>query len=138
MTLLDKARRVFESDRYAVGLSGIALTAVGTNNAECRLTLGADHCNARGVAMGGVLFTMADFCAAVAANSGCVESDTDLQWVSLDATIHYLCPAAQSATLVACCRPLKTGRTTALMQTEIKDLDSSRTVAIVETTMIRI
>lgn len=135
MEKLEKARTVFAADRYAIALSGIEISAVGEHSAECRLTLGADHCNARGVVMGGAVYTLADFCAAVAANSEGLELP-QLHWVSLDASIHYLSPAMQGTTLVARCQPLKTGRTTALMQTQIDSLDSGKRIAIVETTMI--
>ena len=136
MTTLERARKVFAADRFATALSGIEITAVGEHSAECRMKLGADHCNARGAAMGGVLFTLADFAAAVAANSDCF--DSELHWVSLDATIHYLAPAPVDTSLVAACSALKTGRTTALFQTTIESLGSSKRIAVVETTMIRI
>ena len=136
MDRLTKARTVFASDRYATTLSGIEIAAVGDHQAECRMQLGADHCNARGVAMGGAIYTLADFCAAVAANSEYIDSG-DLQWVSLDATVHYLAPAPVNATLKATCVAIKAGRTTALMQTTIESPDNGKCIAIVETTMIR-
>ena len=135
MLPLDTARHIFAADRYATALTGIVLEAIGDHTARCTLRLGPDHRNARGAAMGGVLFTLADFAAAVAANSGC--DDGELQWVSLDATVHYLSPATGQR-LVADCRPLKVGRQTALLQTTVADPDSDRTVAIVETTMMHL
>ena len=135
MDILTKARTLFASDRYATSLSGIEIAAVGDHQAECIMLLSADHCNARGVAMGGAIYTLADFCAAVAANSEYIESG-DLHWVSLDATVHYLAPAPVEATLKATCVAIKTGRTTALMHTTIESPDNGKLVAIVETTMI--
>lgn len=135
MDLTDTARRVFASDRYAVGLTGIVINHVDLHEAECSLDVDAHHRNARGAAMGGVLFTMADFAAAVAANSDCLADGGDLRWVSLNASIHYLSPALGSR-LTAHCKALKHGRTTALYQTKVSDPDSSRTIAIAETTMM--
>lgn len=132
--LTNKARRIFVADRYATELTGIEIAAVGEREASCTLSVDAKHRNARGVVMGGTLFTLADFTAAIAANSECIESGT-LHWVSLDATIHYLAPATSNS-LRAVSRPLKHGRTTALYQTTIESLDSGKTLAIVETTMI--
>lgn len=90
--------------------------------------------------MGGVLFTLADFCAAVAANS---DTLNNLQWVSLNSSIHFLAPAT-GVSLEAHCTALKTGRSTSLYQTTIRSLDngndtpSEHVVAIVETTMMRV
>lgn len=130
------ARRVFANDRYASHLTQITIDNVGDHTAECHMPLTENHCNARGVAMGGALSTLADFTTAVAANSDCLESE--LQWVSLDTTIHYLAPATCGSKLRAMCTPLKVGRTTALYQTTIERLDNSRQIAIVETTMIHL
>ena len=136
MDLTESAREVFAADRYACELTGIKIVRVAEHEAICQLTLDRHHRNARGVAMGGVLFTMADFCAAVAANSTCLEEE-NLHWVSLDSTIHFLSPATGDS-LRATCKPLKSGRTTALYQTVIESLDNGKTVAIVETTMMKL
>lgn len=136
MERLEYARKVFKADAFATTLTGIAIDAVGDHSAVCSLTLESRHRNARGVAMGGVLFTMADFAAAIAANSECLQDD-NLQWVSLDATIHYLAPAACER-LVAICEPVKVGRSTALFQTKIENPDSGKCVAVVGTTMMHI
>ena len=136
MTLTEQARTVFASDRYATELTGIQIDLVADHEAHCSLTLEAHHRNARGVAMGGVLFTLADFAAAVAANTDCL-ADGDLHWVSLDANIHFLSPALGNG-LKATCSPLKLGRSTALFQTLIESPDNGKRIAIVETTMIRV
>lgn len=130
-----RARAVFAADRYATELTGIEIASAGDHDATCTLTLAARHCNARGVAMGGALYTLADFAAAIAANSDCLGSG-DLHWVSLDATAHYLSPTPLGARLTACSHALKHGRSTALYQTIIESLDNGKTVAIVETTMV--
>lgn len=128
------AREIFAHDRFATEAAGIGISHVGDHTADCVLALDARHRNARGAAMGGALFTLADFAAAVAANSDCLEDGT-LHWVSLDATIHYLSPALGDS-LTAVCTPLKLGRATALYQTTIESPDNGKKIAIVETTMI--
>ncbi len=137
MTTLDKAREVFANDRFATVQSGISIDAVGQHEAVCTMHADERHCNARGVAMGGALFTLADFAAAIAANSDDI-AEGDLHWVSLNASIHYLAPAPSGANLKATCTALKAGRTTALFQTIIESLDNGRCIAIVETTMIHV
>ena len=133
MDLTDTARKVFAGDNYA-RLTGVEIVSAGDGEAVCSLALDERHRNARGVVMGGVLFTLADFAAAVAANSDTLEN---LQWVSLDSTIHFLAPATGDK-LKATCKALKQGRTTALYQTVIESLDNGKHVAIVETSMIRV
>lgn len=141
MTPTEKAREIFANDRYATEVTGIVIEHVADHEARCTLTVDDRHRNARGVVMGGALFTLADFAAAVAANSECL--DGDLQWVSLDATIHYLSPALGTR-LTAHSKALKHGRSTALYQTIIKSPDNGNNaprehaVAIVETTMVHI
>ena len=130
------AREIFLHDTYATDTTGISIAHAGEHEAECHLTLDARHRNARGAAMGGALYTLADFSAAVAANSAEL-AEGELRWVSLDASIHYLAPATGTH-LTARCEALKPGRTTSLYQTTISDTDSGKKVAIAETTMVRI
>lgn len=130
------AREIFLHDTYATDTTGISIAHAGEHEAECHLTLDARHRNARGAAMGGALYTLADFAAAVAANSEDLEEGV-LHWVSLDASIHYLSPATGNR-LTARCEALKRGRTTSLYQTTVSETDSGKKVAIAETTMVRI
>ena len=132
--LINRARTVFNNDCFATEATGIVINHVDYHTAQCSLTLDRRHHNARGVAMGGVLFTLADFATAVAANSDCL-SDSNLHWVSLDSTIHFLSPAIGSQ-LTANTSPLKLGRTTSLYQTIIENPDNGKRIAIVETTMM--
>lgn len=129
------ARKIFAADRYATELTGIEITSVGDHEATCTLTATDAHCNARGMVMGGALYTMADFAAAIAANSDCLDDDS-LHWVSLDASAHYLSPAPAGSHLVAISKAMKHGRSTALYQTIIESLDNGKCIAIVETSMI--
>lgn len=135
MSLTELARTVFANDRFAT-LTGIVIDEVREHECTCTLPVTAHHRNARGVAMGGVIFTLADFAAAVAANTDCL-TDGNLQWVSLDATIHYLAPAAGER-LVVRSSALKTGRSTSLYQSIIESPDKGKRIAIVETTMIHV
>ena len=137
MSITDIAQKVFSNDRYATELTGVEITAVGDHEATCTLTITPAHCNARGVAMGGALFTLADFAAAIASNSEYIASG-DLHWVSLDSNIHFLSPAPLGSALTALSTALKHGRTTALYQTKIDSLDNGKTVAVVETTMVKV
>ena len=136
MELLEKAQQVFSGDRFATELAGVAIQSVGSHEAVCTMTVDARHCNARSVAMGGALFTLADFTAAVAANTDHLTDGTDLQWVSLDANAHFLAPAQQGERLEATATAVRHGRAVALYRVDIKK-DSGKLVATVEFTMVR-
>ena len=138
MVLTELAREVFSNDRYAVELTGISIDHVAEHESQCSIQITDNHRNARGVAMGGVLFTLADFAAAVAANSSELQTTmSELHWVSLDVNIHYLLPAVGNR-LIARCTAIKHGRTTALYQTTVTDPDNGRTLAVATSTMMRI
>lgn len=132
MDITERAREIFSHDLFATEATGIAIEHVGEHESRCSLRVGEKHCNARGVVMGGVLYTLGDFAAAVAVNMN------TLQWVSLDATMHYLAAVPLGATLVATAKAIKHGRTTALYQTIIENPDNGKCIAIVETTMIKV
>lgn len=137
MNSIDRVREIFGRDRFATETTGIKIISLDNHTSLCSLQLGGCHCNARGVAMGGVVYTMADFAAAIAANSEDIESG-GLHWVSLDSTIHYLTAAPMGVTLVAKTQAFRQGSRTALYQTIIENSDNGKCVAIVETTFIRV
>lgn len=70
MTQLQEVRAFFGQDQFAVGTTGIQIEEVDTQYARCSLKLDHRHRNAIGQVMGGVIFTLADFVFAVAANLG--------------------------------------------------------------------
>jgi len=141
MTLTDIARHVFIKDRFALH-TGIEITNVEPHTAACCLQLDQRHRNARGAVMGGVMFTLADFAAAVAANSDSLTEEAagtdtppELHWVSLNANIHWLANATGDK-LTALSQPIKHGRSTALYHTVISS--DGRVVATVDTTMMHV
>ncbi|MCR5821356.1 MAG: PaaI family thioesterase [Bacteroidales bacterium] len=126
------AEEVFRADRFATEMTAITIDEVELHRCHCSLALTDLHRNALGAVMGGVLFTMADFGAAIAANTECL-GDGNLRWISLDSTINYLAGAkGQKLESETVC--IKHGRTTALYRTTINDGD--RTVAEVTSTMV--
>ena len=131
---LEEAKRIFKADRYAIELIGIEIVKVGEHESVCTMAVDGRHRTARGAVMGGAIYTLADFAAAVAANSDCQEG-SELRWVSLDATVHYLSPALGD-NLTAQSIALKHGRSTALYQTVVTC--QGRKVAVVETTMVNV
>lgn len=68
MTKLERAREIFQNDRYATQATGIVIEAVDKNYAKVSLKVEDRHLNANNFLMGGVPMVMSDFCFAVASN----------------------------------------------------------------------
>lgn len=77
--------KVVKNDQFAKFL-GIEITSVDIGQAAVKMQLKKEHLNGMGVAQGGVIFTLADFAFAVAANSA------GLGTVGLHADIDYFRP----------------------------------------------
>ena len=136
MTL--KARSVFAGDRYATVATGIEIDHVDNNRAECSLTLSDTHRNAKGAVMGGVMFTLADFAFAVAANSAELGGTgaVDLCWVSSSSTVNFL-NTVRGDRLVAKTDCIKQGKTQAVYKIDIVD-NTGIMVATAVTTGLRV
>lgn len=114
MSRTEWAREFFKNDRFATKTTGIEIIEAGDNYAKCELRPTPDHMNAAGGVMGGAIFTLADFCFAVAANT------KERLAVSLTSEISYI-SKARGSLLIAEAKCLKTGRTACFYTIEIKD-----------------
>lgn len=103
MKALEEIKDFFEGDRFAME-NGIEILEAEAGHALCRMKVTRHHQNARGVVMGGAIFTLADFTFAVAANA------EGGPCVTLSSEIHYLSPASGEE-LFAKAEPIKHGRT---------------------------
>lgn len=126
MTDLERAREIFAQDIYATQTTGIQIDAVGDCYAKCSLRLDDRHKNAAGHIMGGVMFTLADFVFAVAANFSRPVTVTTVSQIS------YL-GAPKGTVLYGESRLLKDGKTTCFYEIDITD-DLGTRVAVVSTT----
>lgn len=115
MSKLEEIRNRFKNDHFATGVTGIVIDAAEPGKAVCSLTIEERHLNENNVPMGGAVFTLADFTCAIAAN-GYSEKPTVSQQVS----ITFLAPA-KGKKLIAEAACLRSGRTTALLEVDIRD-----------------
>ncbi len=127
MTDLEKAKEFFAADRYATEVTGINIIALGEHRAKCELKIDGRHKNAVGHVMGGVMFTMADFTFAVAANF-----EASSPTVTVTSNICYLA-SPRGNTLYSEAKLLKDGRRNCFYEITITD-DVGTTVAIVTVT----
>lgn len=114
MTDLEEARSMFIKDTYAMMTTGIEIEQVGDKYAKCSLKLDERHRNATGQVMGGVMFTLADFVFAVAAN---YKQSVTVTTVS---QISYLGPV-KGDTLYGESRLIKDGKRNCFYQISVKD-----------------
>ena len=110
---LEEAREYFQGDTFATG-NGMEILEIGEGTATAGMTLDGRHKNAEGGVMGGVIFTLADFAFAAAANS--VHRPT----VAMQVSVNYL-SAPKGNVLTAKARQLKDGRTSAVYVVSVFD-----------------
>lgn len=113
MNYLEKARELFKNDHFAA-LTGIVINEAEPGSVLCSVDIEQRHRNAVGGVMGGVIFTLADFAFAVAANIG------GSTVVSLTSNITYL-SKLKGVTLYAQATCVKSGKSTCVYAVEIGD-----------------
>lgn len=126
---LEEIARYFANDRFATEVAGCRVVAGSRGHAVCEMPLDAKHCNAAGGVMGGAIFTLADFCLAIACNIG--EAPT----VSVSNTIEYL-SGTKGTKLIAECTADKSGRKLGFYTVDITD-DTGRKIARMSATCYR-
>lgn len=118
--LTHKATQILANDLYATQATGVKLEDIRQDYAQCTLQLQPHHRNAVNNVMGGVIYTLADFAFAAAANSPCIEAEQPLAWVTVSSTIHYLAqPTGNKLTAETQC--IKRGKTSCLFHINIYD-----------------
>jgi acyl-CoA thioesterase len=107
-------------DRVAQ-LLGMEVMEVAPNHAKVRLKISDKLYNAADMVHGGVLFTVADYAFALAANAG------DDIGIAISATMHYIHPAKQGF-LYAECREVSRNRRMGTYEAKVTD-DGGQTMA---------
>lgn len=117
--MYEKTIKYFEADAYALNATGISIEEIGDGRAVCSLMPGEKHVNADGAVQGGAIYTLADFCFAVAANAGPIESAGSPDTVTLAADISYLRPAKPGERLFAEATRIKDGRRASFYEVKV-------------------
>ena len=116
MKTLQEVRNFFSGDIYATETTGIEIVETQPGYAKVSLNVDGRHLNAMGQVMGGVYFTMADFCASVAINH---DFDGPLT-VAMVGQISFL-SSARGKTLYAEGRVVKDGKKVTLCAVDVTD-----------------
>ena len=125
MKSLQEIKEFFKGDRFAME-QGIEIESVDGDSSVCRVELRPEHRNAAGGVQGGLIFTLADFAFAVAANS------EELGTVTLDSAISYM-SAPKGSVLRARAKCLRRGANICNYNIDVTD-DLGRQVAVVSVT----
>ena len=126
---LNELKEFFKNDRFAVNI-GCEIQSADKDGAVVSLNVNENHQNGNGTVQGGVIFTLADFACAVAANA------QEIAFVSADGTISYI-NAAGGKRLIADAKVIKCGKTLSFCEAIITD-ENSKTIAKASFTMCRI
>ena len=119
-----------ERDKFARSI-GVQVIEALPERAVCKLDINENHLNGLGLVNGGVLFTIADYAMAVAANAN--GSST----VTLNSSIDFI-KSASSGTIVAVATPVKTGRTISRYRVEVRLEENSELLAVLSATAFTI
>ncbi len=125
----EQIKSFFKNDRFA-DRTGIVLLEVETGYAKACLQVTEEHLNAGQRTQGGVLFTLADFTLAVAANSH------GRLALSLSSHINFLRGSGVGDMLYAEARERYIGRTTGCYQIDITN-DNGDLIATFESIIFR-
>ena len=116
----NELKEFFKKDIFATEVVGIEILEAKNDYAKCMLNISDNHKNAKGIVMGGAIFSLADFTFAVAANQ-----HESYYTVSTTSSISYLRPAIGKR-LYAETTLLKEGKTVCFYEVkvynEIKDV----------------
>lgn len=110
---IQKVKEFFKNDRLVETL-GIEILLAEPGSCECRADIQEKHLNAANVVQGGMIFTIADFAFAVAAN--CKHPNV----VSLNNTITYVRPP-KGKVLLAQASEISATRRTCLYEVKVTD-----------------
>lgn len=128
MKTIEEIRETFKKDRFAA-LLGMTVEEATEERVVCSVDIREDFANGMGEVQGGLIFTLADFAFAVAANLERIGT------VTLDSTIRFV-RAPKSGPLTATARNRHDGRSVQIYDVEVQD-GGGRLVALATATGYR-
>ncbi len=111
----NEVKEFFKKDIFATELVGIKILEAKNDYAKCELEINDSHKNAKGIVMGGAIFSLADFTFAVASNQ-----HESYYTVSTTSTISYMLPAV-GRKLTAESVILNNGKTICFYEVNVKN-----------------
>ncbi len=115
MYSLEYLKEFFKNDIFATKMLGANILEASNDYAKCEFLVNENHKNAKGIVMGGAIFTLADFTFAVATNQ-----HEEYFTVSTNANISYFRPGA-GLKLIAEANKIKDGRSVCFYEVSVFD-----------------
>jgi 1,4-dihydroxy-2-naphthoyl-CoA hydrolase len=109
---------------------GVELTSAAPDEVVARLEWAPERCTAGGVLHGGAIMTLADSVGAVCAFLNLPEGAAGTSTIESKTNFFR---GARAGTVVAIGRPLHVGRTTIVVQTDVRDGDGRRVAQVTQT-----
>ena len=125
---LKKVRDFFKDDIYADATTGIQIEDADNYFAVCSLFTEEKHSNATGAVQGGAIYTLADYCFAVAANAKSIIENGHPNTVTLTANISYFRPARLGVKLIATAKCVKNGKTACYYEVNITEAGNTEKI----------
>ena len=117
-----------DSMPFATAL-GIKLDAAGVDEVRGRMDWAADRCTIGGALHGGALMTLADSVGAVCAFLNLPEGASTS---TIESKTNFF-RGVRDREVIATSRPVHVGRTTIVVQTDIRDVDDKRVALVTQT-----
>ena len=125
---IDELRTFFRNDRVAMNF-GCEIVEADNQHSVVTIDVDERHLNGNNCVQGGVMFTLADFACAVAANAD------ELAFVSADGNISYF-SAGTGKKLIAEAKVIRRGKTLVFCEALLTD-ENGRNIAKASFTMCR-
>ena len=115
MYTLEELKEFFKKDLFAMKLRGAEILEAKDDYAKCSFEIKPDHMNAKGIVMGGAIYTLADFTFAIATNQ-----HKTYYTVTTTSSISYMRPANGSK-LYAEAIKLRDGKSVCFYEVNVYD-----------------
>jgi uncharacterized protein (TIGR00369 family) len=116
-----------------VKLMGIKITKRSPERSEAELYIREDLCNRRGVMHGGAVMGWADTMGGMTASAALAEGQ---RTATIESKTNFFAPIPKGDTARAICRPLHSGRTTIVLQTDITRSDGRLAAMVIQTQIV--
>jgi len=116
-----------------VKLMGIKVTKRSPERSEAVLFIRDELCNRRGVMHGGAVMGWADTMGGMTASAALTKNQ---RTATIESKTNFFAPIPKGDTARALCRPLHTGRTTIVLQTDITRGDGRLAAMVIQTQIV--
>ena len=116
-----------------VKLMGVKIIKRSAQHSEAELHIREELCNRRGVIHGGALMGWADTMGGMTASAALTDGQ---RTATIESKTNFFAPIPKGDTAHAVCKPLHSGRTTIVLQTDITRGDGKLAAIVIQTQIV--